>query len=47
MHTISDKKLLMLKPSEIKILDNQPRKYFDEYELKKWYNSTIIGKKKR
>lgn len=34
MHTISDKKLLMLKPSDIKILDNQPRKYFDEYELK-------------
>lgn len=34
MHTISDKKLLMLKPCEIKILDNQPRKYFDEYELK-------------
>lgn len=34
MHTISDKKLFMLKPSDIKILDNQPRKYFDEYELK-------------
>lgn len=34
MHTISDKKLLMLKPSDIKVLENQPRKTFDEYELK-------------
>lgn len=34
MHTISDKKLLMLKPSELKVLENQPRKTFDEYELK-------------
>ncbi len=34
MHTISDKRLLMLKPSELKVLDNQPRKTFDEYELK-------------
>ncbi len=34
MHTISDKKLLMLRPDEIKVLENQPRKYFDEYELK-------------
>ncbi len=34
MHTISDKKLLMLKPSDIKVLELGPRKYFDEYELK-------------
>lgn len=34
MHTISDKKLLMLKPEEIKTTANQPRKSFDEYELK-------------
>lgn len=34
MHTISDKKLLMLKPSEIKSSESQPRKNFDQYELK-------------
>lgn len=34
MHTISDKKLLMLKPEELKTSANQPRKSFDEYELK-------------
>ena len=34
MHTISDKKLLMLKPEEIKTSRNQPRKVFDEYDLK-------------
>ncbi len=34
MHTISDKKLLMLKPENIKASKNQPRKSFDEYELK-------------
>lgn len=34
MHTISDKKLLMLKPMEIKKSANKPRKSFDEYELK-------------
>lgn len=33
MHTISDKKLLMLKPENIKPSKNQPRKSFDEYEL--------------
>ncbi len=33
MHTISHKKLLMLKPSELRVLENQPRKNFDEYEL--------------
>ncbi len=33
MHTISDKKLLMLKPEKIKPSKNQPRKIFDEYEL--------------
>lgn len=34
MHTISDKKLLMLKPEEIKTPSYQPRRNFDEYELK-------------
>lgn len=34
MYTVSDKKLIMLKPSELKISPNQPRKSFDEYELK-------------
>ena len=34
MHTIADKKLLMLKPDAIKPSRNQPRKYFDDYELK-------------
>lgn len=31
---IADKKLIMLKPSDIKMSSNQPRKSFDEYELK-------------
>ena len=35
MHTIQEKKLLMLKPQEIKISANQPRRTFDEYELKR------------
>jgi len=34
MHTITEKKLLMLKPEDLKISVNQPRKSFDEYELK-------------
>lgn len=34
MYTLWEKKLLMLKPSEIKPSKNQPRKSFDEYELK-------------
>ena len=34
MHTITDKKLLMLKPEELKTSGNQPRKSFDQYELK-------------
>lgn len=34
MYTFSDKKLVMLKPSEIKASPDQPRKSFDEYELK-------------
>ena len=33
MHTISHKKLLMLKPEKLRVLKNQPRKVFDEYEL--------------
>ena len=34
MYTLWEKKLLMLKPDEIKPSKNQPRKNFDEYELK-------------
>ena len=34
MHTFADKKLLMLKPDDIIPNPNQPRKIFDEYELK-------------
>lgn len=34
MHTISDKKLLMLRPEELISSKNQPRKSFDVYELK-------------
>lgn len=33
MHTFADKKLLMLKPDDIIPCANQPRKYFDTYEL--------------
>lgn len=33
MHTFADKKLLMLKPDDIIPCANQPRKYFDAYEL--------------
>lgn len=39
MYTLSDKKLIMLKPSEIKLSANQPRKSFDEYELKQLCDS--------
>ncbi|MBO5357742.1 MAG: ParB/RepB/Spo0J family partition protein [Clostridia bacterium] len=34
MYTLWDKRLLMLKPNDIKPSKNQPRKSFDEYELK-------------
>lgn len=34
MYSLWEKKLLMLKPSEIEPSKNQPRKSFDEYELK-------------
>lgn len=34
MYMLSEKKLLMLKPAEIQLSPNQPRKSFDEYELK-------------
>ena len=34
MYTLTDKKLLMLKPEEIMPSKNQPRKSFDEYDLK-------------
>lgn len=33
MHTISEKKLLLLRPSDILPSPDQPRKCFDEYEL--------------
>ena len=33
MHTIAEKKLLMLKPSQITVDPNQPRKSFDEIKL--------------
>ncbi len=39
MYTLSDKKLLMLKPNEITISPYQPRKSFDEYEMKKLADS--------
>ncbi len=34
MYSLLEKKLLMLKPQDIKPSKNQPRKIFDEYELK-------------
>ena len=34
MYTLWEKKLLMLKPDDIKPSKNQPRKSFDQYELK-------------
>lgn len=39
MYTFSDKKLVMLKPSEITASPDQPRKSFDEYELKRLSDS--------
>lgn len=39
MYNFSDKKLVMLKPSEIKTSPDQPRKSFDEYELKRLSDS--------
>ena len=39
MYMLSDKKLVMLKPSEITVTDGQPRKSFDEYELKQLTDS--------
>ena len=39
MHTITDKKLLMLKPRELKASANQPRQHFDEYELRQLADS--------
>lgn len=39
MYTFSDKKLVMLKPSEIMPSPDQPRKSFDEYELKRLSDS--------
>lgn len=39
MYTFSDKRLVMLKPSEITASPDQPRKSFDEYELKRLSDS--------
>lgn len=39
MHPFTEKKLLMLKPAEITLSPNQPRKRFDEYELKQLADS--------
>ena len=39
MHPFTEKKLLMLKPAEITLSPNQPRKCFDEYELKQLADS--------
>ncbi len=39
MYNFSDKKLVMLKPSEITASPDQPRKSFDEYELKRLSDS--------
>lgn len=39
MYTFSDKKLVMLRPSEITASPDQPRKSFDEYELKRLSDS--------
>ncbi len=33
MHTFVDKKLLMIKPEDILLNQNQPRRFFDTYEL--------------
>ena len=34
MYTLSDKKLIMLRPRDIKPSPARPRRCFDEYELK-------------
>ena len=34
MYTLSDKKLIMLRPKDIKPSSAVPRREFDEYELK-------------
>ena len=39
MYTFQDKRLVMLKPSEITASPDQPRKSFDEYELKRLSDS--------
>ena len=39
MYNFSDKRLVMLKPSEITSSPDQPRKSFDEYELKRLSDS--------
>lgn len=43
MHTISHKKLLMLKPSELKISKNQIRNNFDNNELKTLADSIAVN----
>ncbi len=43
MHTIAEKKLLMLKPDDIIPNANQPRKFFDEYELQTLADSISVS----
>ena len=43
MHTIVDKKLLMLKPEDIVPNPNQPRKSFDQYELNALADSIAVN----
>ncbi len=43
MHTIAEKKLLMLKPDDIVPNANQPRKFFDEYELQTLADSISVS----
>ena len=43
MQSIFDKKLLMLKPDEIVVSPEQPRKSFDEYELKLLADSILAN----
>lgn len=43
MHTIADKKLLMLKPDNIVTGVHCPRKVFDEYEIKSLADSILVN----
>lgn len=43
MHTITDKKILMLKPDDIVPSPNQPRRVFDQYELRLLADSISVS----